>query len=88
MNDQSLATELLMEVKNSARRWFVAFCIMVIVECFTVIGFIWYLTLPVEEYRIEQEADERSFNIINSGQGDVINGRTTDTDLQAESGTQ
>lgn len=45
----SLATELLREVKTSARRWFVAFCIMIILEIATICGFLWYISLPVEE---------------------------------------
>lgn len=39
------ATELLREVKASARRWFIAFCVMVMVEVATIIGFIWYIYL-------------------------------------------
>ena len=85
MNEQTLATELLMELKNSARRWFIAFLAMCVIECATVAGFLWYISLPVEEYSIDQEADDRSFNIINSGQGDVINGGETASDLQKES---
>lgn len=45
----SFATELLREVKSSARRWFIAFCVMVILEVATICGFIWYISLPVEE---------------------------------------
>ena len=56
------ATELLREVKASARRWFIAFCVMVILEVATIIGFIWYISLPVDEsdvtsQEINQDAD-------------------------------
>lgn len=44
----SFATELLREVKASARRWFVAFVIMCIIEIATICGFLWYISLPVE----------------------------------------
>ena len=46
----TLATELLHEVKASATRWFVAFVIMVVVEVATIAGFLWYISLPMEEY--------------------------------------
>lgn len=56
----SFATELLREVKSSARRWFIAFCIMVMLEVGTIVGFLWYISLPVEETTtdIEQDADD------------------------------
>lgn len=46
----TLATELLHEVKATSKRWFIAFCVMVIVEIATISGFLWYLSLPVENY--------------------------------------
>ena len=60
MTEQSLATELLHEVKLSARRWFIAFLVMVIVEVGTIIGFMWYISLPVEEtiYTYYQNVEE------------------------------
>ena len=60
MTEQSLATELLHEVKLSARRWFIAFLVMVIVEVGTIIGFMWYISLPVEEtiYTYDQNVEE------------------------------
>lgn len=67
----SLATELLHEVKTSAKRWFIAFCIMVVLEICTIIGFVWYISLPVETYdnNIEQDATDRGLNIINDDGG-------------------
>lgn len=59
LSEHSLAYELLVELKHSARRWFIAFCIMVVLEVTTIIGFMWYITLPVEEYTsYEQEVDD------------------------------
>ena len=61
MENISLATELLHELKASAKRWFIAFCIMVVVEMATIAGFLWYISLPVEEYNYtEQTMDEIS----------------------------
>lgn len=60
MNEMSMATELLKEVKTSAKRWFIAFLVMVVVEIGTIIGFLWYISLPVEEVTTEysQEMDD------------------------------
>lgn len=52
-NNYNLATELLIEVKHSARRWFIAFLVMVILEILTITGFLWYITLPSEEITAE-----------------------------------
>lgn len=54
---QSFATELLHEVRQQARRWFIAFCIMVGLEVGTIAGFMWYISLPVEGESVEQYTD-------------------------------
>ena len=64
MDEMNLATEILHELKASARRWFIAFCIMVALEVVTIGVFIWYISLPVDEYTIEQESTDRSLNNI------------------------
>lgn len=73
MSNESLATELLQELKASARRWFIAFCIMVGLEVSTIVGFVWYTTLPIEETIYTQETEcldngSRSHQIINEGE--------------------
>lgn len=74
----TLATELLSELKASARRWFIAFLIMIGVELATVAGFLWYISLPVDE-TVTVENDDGNANYIggnvggdlnNNGQGD------------------
>lgn len=87
MNDETLASELLHEIKLSAKRWFIAFLVMLGLEIATIAGFIWYISLPVEEYNIQQESDRNGVNIINSGEGDVNNGGETKSQLQTESGS-
>lgn len=81
MDDTTLATEILHELKASAKRWFIAFCIMVGLEVCTIVGFLWYISLPVEEYSIEQASSDRSFNNI----GGYINGIETEGYLPQES---
>ena len=63
----TLATEILQELRASARRWFIAFIIMLVVEIATVAGFLWYLSLPVDE-TVTVENDEGNANYIG---GDV-----------------
>jgi len=77
MENNTLATELLHELKASAKRWFIAFCVMVVLEVLTIGGFLWYVSLPVEVETIELEADEGSnANYIDRStiQGDINNG--------------
>ena len=69
----TLATELLHELKLSAKRWFIAFCVMVVLEIATIAGFMWYISLPVEEYSVDQ-VTERGGDNLNIG-GDY-NGTT------------
>lgn len=79
MDEHSLAYELLVELKHSAKRWFIAFCVMVVLEIATIIGFMWYISLPAEEYaeyNYEQDADDSSRNLIIQD-GDY-NGSTSD----------
>lgn len=67
MEDTTLATELLKELKATNKRWFIAFIIMLVVEVGTILGFLWYISLPVEDYNIEQESDNASRNFIIGG---------------------
>lgn len=62
---QTLATELLHEVKLSAKRWFIAF-ITVLILWFATIGvFIWYISLPVSyEDVVSIENDDGNANYI------------------------
>lgn len=78
-NDFNFATELLHEVKASSKRWFIAF-VTVLILWFSTIGiFIWYISLPVEEteYTVDQEANDRSFNLI----GGDYNGGEAESDI-------
>ena len=80
MDEMNLATEILHELKASARRWFIAFCIMVALEVVTIGVFIWYISLPVDEYTeyIEQESTDRSLNNIGGNIYGIETDRTTD----------
>lgn len=70
---QTLATEIFKELKASAKRWFIAFLVMVGVEIITVCGFLWYISLPVDE-TVTVENDDGNANYIGGNlEGDVTN---------------
>lgn len=71
---ESLATELIKEVKAQSKRWFIAFLIVLGLWFGTVAGFIWYLSLPVDEVTIENEDGNANY-IGNDLKGDLINGK-------------
>lgn len=78
MEDRTLATELLHELKATSKRWFIAFIVVLCLWFATIGAFLWYISLPVEEqYSIDQEASDRSFNLI----GGDYNGGETESDL-------
>ena len=68
----SLATELLHELKASAKRWFIAFCVMVVLELATIGGFLWYISLPVEEW-VSVENEDGNANFIGNDLNGVLN---------------
>lgn len=78
----TLASEILAELKASARRWFIAFLVMLGIEIATVCGFLWYISLPMEETSVTQEADNASYNQVVGGD---YNGGETDSNTQAQS---
>lgn len=65
----SLATELLQEVKFSAKRWFIAFIVVLCLWFATIGAFVWYISLPVEvtESQVEQQSDNNSNNYVVGG---------------------
>jgi len=76
MDEHSLASELLHELKMSCKRWFIAFIIMVGVEIVTIAGFLWYISLPVEyedvqyEQQAENDNNSRSLQVIGGYYGE------------------
>lgn len=74
--NENFATELLHELKATSKRWFVAFCIMVALEIITIAGFLWYISLPVEEIVVESDDGGNANYIGNDIQGDLNNGKS------------
>ena len=73
MDQMTLATEMLHELKASSKRWFIAFCVMVGLEIATIAGFLWYVSLPVDEVTVESDGGNANY-IGNDLEGDLING--------------
>lgn len=72
--EKTLALELMHELKQASKRWFIAFLVTLCLWFGTVVGFLWYISLPAEDYSVSQKADDRSFNLINGG--DYYGGET------------
>lgn len=82
----TLATEIFQELKTSAKRWFIAFLIMLFIELGTVGGFLWYINLPADETAVTQEMDDINNSDAMQRIGDDFNGTDeTNSDTQAES---
>ena len=73
----TLASELLHELKATSKRWFIAFCIMVVIEFATIAGFMWYMSLPVDELTIENESGNANY-IGDDLNGDLNNGENSE----------
>lgn len=64
MKEDTLATEMLKELKAQSKRWFISFIIVVLLW-FTTIGvFVWYINQPIEEIETTttQDADTEGDN--------------------------
>lgn len=76
----NFATDLLYEIKSSSKRWFIAFCIMVVLEICTIGGFMWYISLPIEETTVTQSLDGVDGENINQIGGDIYGESDSDYD--------
>lgn len=85
MDNQTLASEMLSELKATNRRWFIAFLVVLTLWFATIGVFIWYISLPVEENYVEQYTDGDANSII--GIGDNYGG-TTESYSQETGGSQ
>lgn len=74
-NDMNFATEILSEVKVSSKRWFIAFLTVLVLWFATIGAFIWYISLPVEDYDVSIENDEGNANYVGRDlNGQIDNG--------------
>ncbi len=75
----TLAMEILKEVKASAKRWFIAFVITLCIEVATIGGFLWYLSLPVEEC-VTVENEDGNANYVGEDLNGVIDNGENNSD--------
>ena len=84
MENQPLATELIRELRASNRRWFIVALVELGVIIAIVVGFLWYISLPIEEISVEAEGGNANY-IGNDLEGDLYNGESyeeTQSDTQ------
>lgn len=68
----TLATEIMHELKASAKRWFIAFMVMCCLELCTIGGFLWYISLPIDDVTVESD-DNGNANYIGNDLNGVLN---------------
>ena len=74
---QTLATELLHEIKASAKRWFIIAVIELIIILSMAGGFVWYLSLPVDEEVVSVESEDGNANYVGKDlTGAIYNGKS------------
>lgn len=49
MENETLATEMLKELKANSKRWFISFLVVLVLWFATIGIFIWYINQPIEE---------------------------------------
>ena len=84
MENQPLATELIKELKAQNKRMFIVVIIEALIIIAITVGFLWYISLPVDE--ISVEADGGNANYIGRDlEGELYNGESyteTQSDTQ------
>lgn len=80
MNEEtnSLATELLHEVKRTSKRYFILFVITLVILFLTNALWLYAWTLPVEEVTttVDQDSQDNGVNTYIDSEGDVNYGET------------
>lgn len=74
MDNETLATELIRELKAQSKRWFIIAIIELCVLIAVVIAFFWYFSLPTDEISIENEDGNANY-IGRDLEGDLYNGK-------------
>ena len=59
MEERNLATEMLHELKQNSRRWFISFIIVLMLWFATIGIFIWYINQPIEEIETSNKSTYR-----------------------------
>lgn len=67
MKDDTLAMELIKEQRTNAKRWFIAFIVVLGLWFATIGGFIAYLSIPSEVSSVEQQIEDSDNNSVIGG---------------------
>ena len=88
--EDKFATELLHEVKLSAKRWFIAFLIILGLWFATIGAFLWYISLPVEvtDTQVEQQSDNNSSNYVVGGDYNGVSESDEDSNKESNENTE
>lgn len=78
--NMNFATEILHEVRASSRRWFIAFLVTLVLWFATIGAFIWYISLPVEDYDVSIENEDGNANYV----GRDLNGQIDNGEDQSQ----
>ena len=82
------ATELLKEVKASAKRWFIAFLVVLGLWFATIGAFVWYISLPVEVVENTQSIEDAENNDVRQVIGGDYNEGSSERKKDNESNTE
>ncbi|MBQ2663122.1 MAG: hypothetical protein IJP94_06240 [Clostridia bacterium] len=77
MDEMTLASEMLAEIKRTSKRWFIVSVVELGLILAIIGGFLWYLNTPVAETTtttIDQQSDNTSTNQVIGG--DIYGGKT------------
>ena len=79
MDNETLATEMLRELKANSKRWFIAFLVALGLWFATIGVFFWYISLPIEEVEIEQYTDGDANTLVGIGDNNADNTESNET---------
>lgn len=74
MENESLATELIRELRAQSKRWFITALVELGIIIAIVFAFIWYLTLPIDEITIDSGEGGNANYIGRDVEGGLYNG--------------
>ena len=81
MENEKLATELLHELKASAKRWFIIAIVELCIIVAVVAGFLWYISLPIDEVSTTTiENQDGNANYVGGSVNGVINNGTDNSE--------
>lgn len=84
MNEDTLALELLKQLKSHSKRWFIAFLIAICTFFVSNLAWLYAWNLPAEEktesisteYDVDQDSEDSGTNNFIGNDGEINNGKT------------